>query len=168
MKHSDFQIGTVFLSPGGHWCRCTDVGQRTILAIVLNREPPLDPVWFEGPPYLTGEIVFDERDITDCWQTAEDAIRSTIKGVRTGEVGYRPLDEAFVDLEARAEQFTDQAIAHKHMEVIWRAEREARLDPSRRYPFPRVLAIERIAPDGDILHPYAADRDSNGTLEVAQ
>jgi hypothetical protein len=63
MKHSDFRIGTEFLSGSGRW-RCTDVGKRTIAAIRLNHDD--DPAWYNGPPYGVIESVFDEFDIEGC------------------------------------------------------------------------------------------------------
>jgi hypothetical protein len=60
MKHSDFEIGTEFLTETGRW-RCTDVGKRTIAAIKLNHDD--DPTWYNGPPYAVLEQVFDEYDI---------------------------------------------------------------------------------------------------------
>ncbi len=63
MKHSDFWIGREFLSGAGRW-RCTDVGARTIAAIRLDMDH--DPSWYNGPPYLVVESVFDEYDIEGC------------------------------------------------------------------------------------------------------
>jgi hypothetical protein len=48
MKHSDFKIGTEFLTYTGRW-RCTDVGVRTIAAIKLDVDH--DPGWYNGPPF---------------------------------------------------------------------------------------------------------------------
>jgi hypothetical protein len=63
MKHSDFRIGREFVTGSGRW-RCTDVGERTIAAIRLNHDD--DPSWYDGPPYASGEHVFDEYDIEGC------------------------------------------------------------------------------------------------------
>ena len=60
MKHSDFKIGTEFVTETGRW-RCTDVGKRTIAAIKLNHDD--DPRWYNGPPYGVLEQVFDEYDL---------------------------------------------------------------------------------------------------------
>src|SRR6266566_3151853 len=46
MKHSDFKIGSEFLTETGRW-RCTDVGTRTIAAIKLDHDH--DPAWYNGP-----------------------------------------------------------------------------------------------------------------------
>jgi hypothetical protein len=60
MKHSDFKIGTEFVTETGRW-RCTDVGRRTIAAIKLDHDD--DPRWYNGPPYAVAEHVFDEYDL---------------------------------------------------------------------------------------------------------
>jgi hypothetical protein len=63
MKRADFMIGTEFLSAAGRW-RCTDVGNRTVIAIRLDRDD--DPSWYAGPPYAATEVVFDEYDMQEC------------------------------------------------------------------------------------------------------
>jgi hypothetical protein len=63
MKHSDFKIGTEFLTETGRW-RCTDVGARTIAAIRLDLDH--DPAWYNGPPYALVEHVFDEDGVEGC------------------------------------------------------------------------------------------------------
>ncbi len=60
MKLSDFRIGLEFLDPRGLRCRCTDIGKRTVIAIYLDRD---DPIWYQGPPYIVHEMVFDEAYI---------------------------------------------------------------------------------------------------------
>ena len=63
MNHSDFKIGTEFLTATGRW-RCTDVGTRTIAAIRLELDH--DSAWYNGPPYAVVEHVFDEYGFEDC------------------------------------------------------------------------------------------------------
>jgi hypothetical protein len=63
MNHSDFKIGTEFVTGSGRW-RCTDVGTRTIIAIKLDLDH--DPNWYNGPPYAVAESVFDEDGMEDC------------------------------------------------------------------------------------------------------
>jgi hypothetical protein len=63
MNHSDFKIGTEFLTATGRW-RCTDVGTRTIPAIRLDLDH--DSAWYNGPPYPVVEHVFDEYGFEDC------------------------------------------------------------------------------------------------------
>ena len=62
MQHSDFNIGSEF-NLSGHLWRCTDVGQRTVVAIKLNAP---DDSWYSGPPYAVAETVIDEHDIEAC------------------------------------------------------------------------------------------------------
>lgn len=84
MKHQTFSIGCHFYTVAGKW-RCTDVGQRTIIAIKIDEGSitTLDIVtgkkstkqtdysgddlsWLEGPPYAVVEHVFDEFDLEAC------------------------------------------------------------------------------------------------------
>ena len=46
MKHADFSVGTEFQTSTGQRWRCTDVGQRSIVAIELQQD--LDEPWFQG------------------------------------------------------------------------------------------------------------------------
>lgn len=63
MKHEDFQIGMEFHCSDHRW-RCTDIGNRTIVAIRLDHDD--DPTWYRGPPYAVAESVFDEHDQEGC------------------------------------------------------------------------------------------------------
>lgn len=75
MKHSDFKIGTEFICGGRPW-RCTDVGTRTIVAIMIQLPRSIlrdgrkvttnDPSYFNGPPYSVPEKSFDEYEIPGC------------------------------------------------------------------------------------------------------
>ena len=81
VKHSDVTIGTFFWCSGRLW-RCTDVGQRIIVAIridavevdstdssrrgTLSREDAEIGGWFNGPPYGVAEVVLDEYDLPSC------------------------------------------------------------------------------------------------------
>ena len=71
MKHSDFKIGTEFLTETGRW-RCTDVGSRTIAAIRLDLDH--DPFWYSGPPYPVVECVFDEDGIEGCEPAPQERV----------------------------------------------------------------------------------------------
>lgn len=75
MQLTDFYIGLEFLGPAGFRFRCTDVGQRTILAIRLHED---DPRWYEGPPYVLKEEVFDEKGLGSCHLTEEEALRDAV------------------------------------------------------------------------------------------
>ena len=64
MKHGEFKIACHFYTSTGKQ-RCTDVGQRTIVAIRIDENPD-DLSWLSGPPYAKAEIVFDEYDMPGC------------------------------------------------------------------------------------------------------
>lgn len=92
MKHSDFKIGSEFLTETGRW-RCTDVGKRTITAIKLDHDD--DPSWYNGPPYAVVEHVFDEYDIEGLSpapkrRTYDDSGRSTVVVIRSTKRGGSP------------------------------------------------------------------------------
>lgn len=76
MKLSDFHIGLEFLAAAGFRWRCTDVGTRTITAIQVDRA---DPNWYQGPPYIAKEVVFDEDEIERCDLSETDAIASAVR-----------------------------------------------------------------------------------------
>ena len=136
MKHADFAIGTEFETCTGQRWRCTDVGQRLIVAIEL--QPELDPAWFCGPPYPVPEVVFDEQDIAASFPNHDEATREALAEADRGlHPGY--------SLEAvRAMDVTRVT------------------DGSRRYPRPRSLRIDRVDAVGEILHPYAAESTREG------
>lgn len=71
MKISDFYPGLVFNSAGGFEYRCTDVGSRTILAVLLSG---VDPVFVQGPPYIQREEVFAEHELKQCFLNLADAL----------------------------------------------------------------------------------------------
>ena len=132
MQHSDFQIGLEFLASGGFRWRCTDVGSRTITAIRLSHQ---DPSWYAGPPYVIKEVVFDEHEIPHCHLTTADAATASARNHReSGHPGYSN-DAVGAMLEAR----------HG--------------DPANRYPNRGLLRFDRVRPDGEILHPYAARKE---------
>ncbi|MGH8085303.1 MAG: hypothetical protein ACREPV_08490 [Lysobacter sp.] len=136
MKHADFAIGIEFETCTGQRWRCTDVGQRTVLAIELR--PDLDEAWFHGLPYPVPEVVFDEHDIASAFRSHEEAIRDRLAEANNGlHPGY-PNEAVTVMREARYP------------------------DDSRRYPHPRLLRIDRVDAAGEILHPYAAEPTCDG------
>ncbi|NII11052.1 hypothetical protein [Oleiagrimonas sp. C23AA] len=130
MKHADFHIGLEFVGSAGFRWRCTDVGTRTILAIHLDRG---NPHWYQGPPYIAKEVVFDEHEIESCHLTQDAALVATIhEHNSSGHPGY-PAEVVRQMLEAR----------HAH-----------------RYPNHGVLRFDRRRQsDGEILHPYAGRKD---------
>lgn len=129
MKHADFHVGLEFLGRAGFRWRCTDVGTRTILAIQLDRN---DPHWYQGPPYIATEVVFDEQEIRGCHLTNDDALAAAVLDHRTsGHPGY-PVEAVT--------RMMDASLAHP-------------------YPHPGVLRFDRRRADGEILHPYAGRRE---------
>jgi hypothetical protein len=73
MTKDQFEIGKTFWTATGEW-RCTDIGTRTIVAIKLDY--PEDPSWYNGPPYVVQEHVFDENDMTGCSLTEKERLTS--------------------------------------------------------------------------------------------
>jgi hypothetical protein len=136
MKHVDFTIGTEFETCTGQRWRCTDVGQRSIVAIEL--QSGLEEARFCGPPYPVPEVVFDEQDIAFAFRSQDEATQDALAEVERGvHPGYSD-DAINVMMEARYP------------------------DDSRRYPQPRLLRIDRVDAAGEILHPYAAEATHDG------
>jgi len=129
MKLADFHIGLEFLGSAGFRWRCTDVGTRTIAAIRLDRD---DSNWYQGPPYIAEEVVFDEHEIERCDLSETDAITSAIREHETsGHPGY----------PAEAVRRMVKALS------------------AHRYPDEGVLRFDRRRADGEILHPYAGKKE---------
>jgi hypothetical protein len=59
VKPSDVKIGDHFICGGRGW-QVTDVGTRTVVAILVTEG------WMNGPPYGLPEEVFDENDLPGC------------------------------------------------------------------------------------------------------
>jgi len=88
LKHSDFKIGTEFLTETGRW-RCTDIGVRTIAAIKLDLDH--DPAWYNGPPYAVAEFEFDEDSLEGCEpapleRTFDDSGKTRLVTIEVGPV----------------------------------------------------------------------------------
>jgi hypothetical protein len=136
MKHADFAIGTEFETSTGQRWRCTDVGQRSIVAIELR--PELDETWFSGPPFPVPEVVFDEHDIARAFRGREEAIQDA-------------LDKA------------DRGLHPGYPHEVLKRMTEARFhEGAHRYPQPRLFRIDRVDAAGEILHPYAAEPTPDG------
>ena len=130
MELSDFHIGLEFIASAGFQWRCTDVGTRTILAIQLNRK---DPNWYQGPPYIAKEVVFDEHEMARCHRTNADAVSAALTEHQTmAHPGY-PSEVVTHMLEARH---------------------------ARPYPHSGVLRFDRRRADGEILHPFAGRQEA--------
>lgn len=136
MKHADFAIGTEFETCTGQRWRCTDVGQRSILAIELR--PDLEVDWFCGPPYPVPEVVFDEHDIAAAFRSHEEAIRDAL---------------------AEADRGLHPGYSHEVVNTMTKA---LYSDDSRRYPRPRLFRIDRVDATGEILHPFGAEPAHDG------
>lgn len=131
MKHSDFHIGLEFFGSAGFRWRCTDVGTRTILAIHLDHD---NPDWYQGPPYIAKETVFDESDIERCHLTLDEGIAAALREHESScHPGY-PAEVVSRMMQAR----------HAH-----------------HYPHEGVLRFDRRRADGEILHPYAGHGQEN-------
>jgi hypothetical protein len=125
VKHADFHIGLEFMGDAGFRWRCTDIGTRTILAIQLDRT---HADWYQGPPYIAKEVVFDEREIEHCHLTQEEAIMAAVREHQTS--GHPGFPSEFVQRMMKGQR-------------------------GQPYPHAGVLRFERCRTDGELLHPYA-------------
>lgn len=64
MTKDQFQIGLNFNCGDRNW-RCTDIGNRVVIAICTSNNED-DQSWLNGPPYAVVETVFDENDFESC------------------------------------------------------------------------------------------------------
>ncbi|MBD8088468.1 hypothetical protein IFT48_00490 [Pseudomonas fluorescens] len=134
MDISQFYIGLVFNSGGGFEYRCTDVGTRTVLAVLLSG---IDPVFVEGPPYIQTEEVFSEHSLKRCFLTVADAL------VHTQEA------------DAHHPGFTTEEV--KRMMA-------ARFAPEiQSYPRKNLLKANRDL-ESDVAHPYAISHEESGIV----
>jgi hypothetical protein len=130
-KHADFRIGSEFLAVAGFRWRCTDIGTRTIVAIRVDHG---NSDWYQGPPYVAKEVVFDEAEMLECHRTIEEAIEAAVHEDETsGHPGY-PAE-----------------VVSRMMEAC----------SATRYPNDGVLRFDRCRPDGEILHAYAGRKEGN-------
>lgn len=140
MKHSDFSIGLIFHTVLGRW-KCTDVGQRTIVAIHLdNAKYPNEPRWTDGPPYGLKEEVFNEHEIARAYTD----LGACIAGRMADAKGAVPL------------LIPGSMVGH-HMRRK-RACREAeRLGGEDAYPTAKLAGV-RISPEGQHYSAHGAHR----------
>jgi hypothetical protein len=127
VKHSEFHIGLDFYSNGGFPYRCTDVGQRTITAICLDKT---SGQWYAGPPYPVKEEIFDELKIKGCFLNEVDAIREAIEESEKGIMPSYPSSAMRRFMSARTD-----------------ADYLA-------YPDKPLLRLNKVM-DGEIIHPYS-------------
>lgn len=135
MKHSEFRIGLEFIARAGHRWRCTDVGERTIVAVRLTGR---SEALLGGPPYMAEEVVFDEHEIQRCHLTEGDAIQAAVDEHRSsGHPGYSG-------------------------DAVWAMVEASCSDETRAYPNQGALRFDRVRGDGEILHPFAARKADRG------
>lgn len=71
MKISDFSIGMVF-SSNDCWWQCTDIGQRTVVAVVLD-DPDTPYTPYTTTDFGNPEVVFTQEQMESCTVRAMDA-----------------------------------------------------------------------------------------------
>lgn len=139
MKHEDFYIGLEFLGSAGFVWRCTDIGTRTITAIRIDEGR--DASWYNGPPYAVEEVVFDEYDLPGCHRSLNEAIEDAVREADTsGHPGY------------------------PHEDVSYMIKEMGICEVTAKYPNKGLLRFDRIRNDGELLHPYAAQKSGDGWI----
>ena len=128
MKIEQFKIGDVFFASAGFKWLCTDKGTRTITAIML--EPDKDKSWFSGPPYLLNETVFDEHDILACYLDERSMFEEKVGDFKMSSHPNFLSDDVFKMMK---EKINTQVYTRKNL-----------------------LKRDRVANNGEILHPYMA------------
>lgn len=72
MKLKDFYVGVKFRCGANIYWQCTDIGTRTVAAIVIDKADT--PVLL--PPYNVPELVFSEEEIEKCTGLGYDEIET--------------------------------------------------------------------------------------------
>lgn len=137
MKINDFQIGEQFYGSGGFSWLCTDKGTRTICAIML--EPDKESIWFEGPPYMLNEKVFDEDEIKNCYLNLSEHIIESLESLNK-----RP-------------SFLNTDVIKMMNEKI-----QDRINFNKIFKQSELLRRDRVTEDFKILHPYSMIRLEDG------
>lgn len=138
MQISEFHRGLEFMD-NIHLYRCTDVGERTIAAIVLDKD---DERWYVGPPYIVPEVLLDEKAMRSCFLSDVHAIKQAIAELDDIKLTY----------------------SHEAVKTFMSAKV---LEDFQRYPNKGVMRYDRVgaavegAPVddvvlGEIYHPYSA------------
>lgn len=88
MQHSDFKVGEDFFTAVGRW-RCTDVGQRTIVAVRWPEDMEIPSNtrledWLKGPPHVLEEVVFDEKEMALAYRTIDEAVARSLQSAHPG------------------------------------------------------------------------------------
>jgi hypothetical protein len=84
MKINEFHPGLEFMD-NIHIYRCTDVGTRTVAAIVLDKD---DERWYAGPPYIVPEVLLDEKALRSCYLSEVHAIQQSIDETKDIDLTY--------------------------------------------------------------------------------
>jgi hypothetical protein len=84
MKINEFHPGLEFMD-NIHLYRCTDVGTRTVAAIVLDKD---DERWYAGPPYIVPEVLLDEKALRSCYMSDVHAIQQSIAEMKDSGLTY--------------------------------------------------------------------------------
>lgn len=93
-----------------------------------------DPHWYEGPPYIVKEEVFDEEDIARCHLAVEESIRAAVHAAHTSAHPGFPHE-----------------VVTRMMEIRY----------AHPYPHEGVLRFDRKRPDGEVLHPFAGRKEAD-------
>lgn len=149
MKHRDFSIGLVFHTALGRW-KCTDVGQRTIVAIHLDDERyPNEPRWTDGPPYGLREQVFNEHD--------QHGAFVDLRGC---------VEERLAQLEGPTPLFIPGSLIHHHLQRRTAGRAAERLGGPDAYPMAKLDGV-RVSPEGQHYSAHGAHRaEETWVIEV--
>lgn len=140
MRRSDFHTGLIFHNVIGTW-QCTDVGARTITAVLLvgpDVDVPNEPRWREGPPYALKEKVFNEQDITRAYLDLAGALGGAMRHPHR----FYPME------------FVSENLHRRHANPAGVMDFTA-------YPMARLVGI-RVGPNHHELSAHDASKDDAG------
>lgn len=129
MKITDFKINEFFYGAAGFKWLCTDIGTRTITAIMVTDARNSD--WIKGPPYALEEKVFDEHAMKICAKSDLEMLQERM------EFSYHP---------------------NFHGDDVFKMMKD---NGDYKYPRKHILRIDRVSPEGYILHPYSANKEND-------
>jgi hypothetical protein len=138
MKINEFRPGLEFMD-NIHIYRCTDVGSRTVAAIVLDKD---DERWYAGPPYIVPEVLLDEKALRSCYLSDVHAIQQSIAEMKDIDLTYS---------HEAVKKFMSSKVAADY----------------QKYPSKGVMRFDRVGAavagesvdgvePGEIYHPYSA------------
>lgn len=134
MNLEDFKIGETFFASAGYEWLCTDIGTRTITAIML--EPEKEQIWFAGSPYAVDEVVFDEHKMKSCYLNTKDILLDRIKNLAESAHPNFDSDDVFKMMDENSS--------------------------SEKYHRENIMKRDRVGHNGEIFHPYSAVRKDDG------